>query len=482
MDKAKIGLFGLAVMGQNLALNLARHGVDTAVYNIEPETYVRAFIEGAGRHEHIRGCYSLEEFVQALERPRVIWLMIRAGRPVDEVIDALMPLLDRGDVIIDGGNSHFADTARRMALLEGAGMRYVGMGVSGGGEGALHGPSLMPGGSESAWPVVAPLLQAVSARVDGEPCCRWIGQGGAGHYVKMVHNGIEYGDMQIIGEAYAFMRDALGMTPDEMSAVFERWNQGALSSYLIGITAEILRRRDEDGAFLIDRILDTAGQKGTGRWTGAAALEEGVPLTLILEAVCARCLSAAKDERVHASGILRGPEPQRAAERQAVLDDLEQALYAAKIVSYAQGFLLMRAASERYGWALDYGAVAAVWRGGCIIRSAFLSDIRAAFDEDPALSNLALSPFFASRLNAAQSGWRRACVRAIERGVAVPALSAALAWFDGLRTARGAANLLQAQRDYFGAHTYERIDAPRGEFFHTDWTALGTASSGTYNA
>lgn len=482
MEKAKIGLFGLAVMGQNLALNLAGHGIDTAVYNIEPETSVRAFVEGAGRHERICGCYSLEAFVQALERPRVIWLMIRAGQPVDDVIASLMPLMEQGDIIIDGGNSHFADTARRMVLLENAGLRYVGMGVSGGGEGALRGPSLMPGGSEAAWPVVAPLLQAISAQAGGEPCCRWIGRGGAGHYVKMVHNGIEYGDMQIIGEAYAFMRDALGMTPLEMSAVFETWNQGALSSYLIGITAEILKRRDADGAFLIDRILDTAGQKGTGRWTGAAALEEGVPLTLILEAVCARCLSAAKDERVYASAILRESEAQRIADRQAALDDLEQALYAARIVSYAQGFLLMRAASEHYGWALDYGAVAAVWRGGCIIRSAFLSDIRAAFEENPALSNLALSPFFAGRLNAAQSGWRRACVMAIERGVAIPALSSALAWFDGLRTARGAANLLQAQRDYFGAHTYERTDAPRGAFFHTDWTALGTASSGTYNA
>ena len=482
MEKAKLGLFGLAVMGQNLALNLARHGVDTAVYNIEPETYVRAFIEGAGRHEHIRGCYSLSEFVGALERPRVIWLMIRAGQPVDDVIASLMPLMDMGDIIIDGGNSHFADTARRMALLESAGMRYVGMGVSGGGEGALNGPSLMPGGSESAWPVVAPILQAISARANGEPCCRWIGRGGAGHYVKMVHNGIEYGDMQIIGEAYAFMRDALGMSPDDMSAVFERWNQGALSSYLIGVTAQILRRRDADGAFLIDRILDTAGQKGTGRWTGTAALEESVPLTLILEAVCARFLSAEKDERVRASAILSGAEMKPVSDRQSALDDLEQALYAARIVSYAQGFLLMRAASEHYGWALDYGAVAAVWRGGCIIRSAFLGDIRAAFEEDGALSNLALSPFFADRLNAAQAGWRRACVMAIERGVAIPALSSALAWFDGLRTARGAANLLQAQRDYFGAHTYERTDAPRGEFFHTDWTELGTASSGTYNA
>ena len=482
MEKAKIGLFGLAVMGQNLALNLAGHGIDTAVYNIEPETYVRAFVEGQGKSEHICGCYSLESFVQALEKPRVIWLMIRAGQPVDDVMASLMPLMEQGDIIIDGGNSHFADTARRMALLEGAGLRYVGMGVSGGGEGALHGPSLMPGGSESAWPVIAPILEAISAQAEGEPCCRWMGHGGAGHYVKMVHNGIEYGDMQIIGEAYAFMRDGLGMTPPEMSAVFERWNQGVLSSYLIGITAEILKRRDGEDAFLIDRILDTAGQKGTGRWTGTAALEEGAPLTLILEAVCARCLSASKEERVQASGILHGPDERQAIDREAALADLEQALYAAKIVSYAQGFQLMRTASDHYGWLLDYAGVASVWRGGCIIRSAFLNDIRAAFDENSDLNNLALSPYFAKQLNAAQGGWRRACILAIGQGVAIPALSSALAWFDGLRTARGAANLLQAQRDYFGAHTYERVDAPRGEFFHTDWTELGTASSGTYNA
>ena len=482
MQKAQIGMIGLAVMGENLSLNLERHGFTVAVYNIEPDKYVRAFLEGPARGKSMIGCYSLAELVSVLEKPRRIWLMIRAGSPVDEVIDELVPLLEPGDIVIDGGNSNFADTARRARRLEEHALRFVGMGVSGGGEGALNGPSLMPGGTESAWPEVKPILQAIAARAEGAPCCDWMGSGGAGHFVKMVHNGIEYGDMQLISEAYLIMRDALGMTPDDMSAVFEKWNQGALNSYLIGITAEILKRRDADGAPLIDKILDTAGQKGTGRWTGIAALEEGAPLTLIAESVFARCLSSNKDLRVRAAGAFGVPDQTCPGEIAPLLDDLEQALYASKIVSYAQGFELLRAAAGHYGWQLNYGGIAMVWRGGCIIRSRFLGEIYKAMTRRADFDNLILDEYFAAALDAAQAGWRRTCALAISRGLPVPALTSALSYFDGLRTASSGANLIQAQRDYFGAHTYERVDAPRGDFFHTDWTALGTAASTTYNA
>lgn len=482
MKKADIGLIGLAVMGENLALNMESKGFTVAVFN-RTTSRVTEFIEGRAKGKHFIGTYSIQELADNLEKPRKVMMMVKAGAPVDALIEQLLAVLEPGDIIIDGGNSHFPDTIRRTEYVESKGLRYIGTGVSGGEEGALHGPSMMPGGSPEAWPYVKPIFQSICAHVNGEPCCDWVGEGGAGHFVKMVHNGIEYGDMQLICEAYQLMRDVLHMTPDEMSRVFADWNQGELDSYLIDITTQILARKDEDGAPLVDKILDTAGQKGTGKWTAIAALDEGVPLTLIGEAVFARCLSAAKEARVAASGVLSGPETAFDGDRDQLVQDIRSALYAAKIVSYAQGYVLMRSAAKTYGWNLNYGGIALMWRGGCIIRSVFLGKIKEAFERNPELENLLLDPYFAQQVASAQPGWRNVCVAAIKAGVPVPAMSSALSYFDGYRTARLSANLLQAQRDFFGAHTYERVDAPRGQFFHTDWTGLGgKTTANTYNA
>jgi len=482
VTKADLGLIGLAVMGENLALNMESKGFSVAVYNRTLDR-VQAFVAGRARDKNIIPAYSLEELVTSLKSPRKVMLMVKAGQPVDDVLGRLLPLLEPGDIIIDGGNSHFADTRRRLTVVEEKGLLYVGTGVSGGEEGALHGPSLMPGGSPAAWPQIRPIFQAIAAKVDnGTPCADWVGPDGSGHFVKMVHNGIEYGDLQLICEAYHLMKDLLGLDNATMAQVFQEWNAGELNSYLIEITGEILAYKDEDGAPLVDKILDTAGQKGTGKWTVAAALDDGVPLTLIAEAVMARSLSALKEEREAAAKVLTGPQPQFNGDRQAFVEDIRRALYAAKIVSYAQGCALMRAASETYGWNLNYGGIALLWRGGCIIRSAFLEEIKKAFDRDPELTNLLVDPFFKSQLDRCQASWRRVCAAAISNGIPVPAFTSALSYYDGYRSARLPANLLQAQRDYFGAHTYERIDRPRGEFFHTNWTGQGGSTSATsYN-
>ena len=482
--KADIGLIGLAVMGQNLVLNMNDHGYGVAVYN-RTVSKVDEFLEdaAAGRST-IYGAHSVEEFCALLKRPRRIMLMVKAGAAVDEFIETLLPHLAAGDVIIDGGNSHFPDSTRRTRYLAEKGIRFVGTGVSGGEEGARHGPSIMPGGNPEAWPLVKDILQAIAAKTsDGQPCCDWVGQEGAGHFVKMVHNGIEYGDMQLICEAYHVMKQGLGMDAARMHEVFAEWNKGELDSYLIEITRDILAFKDTDGSPLVEKILDTAGQKGTGKWTGISSLELGVPVTLIGEAVYARCLSAMKDERVQASRILAGPGSGAIAvpEPKAFLEDLRQALLASKIVSYAQGYMLMREAAKEEGWNLNYGGIALMWRGGCIIRSAFLGKIKEAFDRDPNLRNLLLDPYFRSVLDRCQGSWRRVVSKAVEAGIPVPALSTALSFYDGYRAERLPANLLQAQRDYFGAHTYERIDRPRGEHFHTDWTGTGgKVSAGTY--
>ncbi len=483
MEKADIGLIGLAVMGQNLVLNMADHGFRVAVFN-RTTSKVDDFIDGPAKGTSIIGAHSMEELVQALSVPRKVMLMVKAGEVVDRFIDMLVPLLEPGDVIIDGGNSHYPDSTRRTAYLREKGLRFIGTGVSGGEEGARHGPSIMPGGDPEAWPLVKDIFQAVSAKVDGEPCCQWVGQDGAGHFVKMVHNGIEYGDMQLICEAYSLMENALGMSCDEMHEVFKEWNTGVLDSYLIDITKDILAMKDEDGEPLIDKILDTAGQKGTGKWTGISALDLGVPLTLIGESVFARVLSSLKDERVRASAIL-GPRPQTSysGERDEILNALRDALYASKIISYAQGFMLMSEAAKEMGWDLNYGEIALMWRGGCIIRSTFLGNIKDAYDKNPELENLALDSFFTEALKSAEAGWRKAVILAVENGIPAPAFSSALSYFDGYRSERLPANLLQAQRDYFGAHTYERLDKKRGEFFHTDWTGHGgKVSSTTYEA
>jgi len=480
--KADIGLIGLAVMGENLALNIESKGFTVAVYNRSPDK-VHNFVEGRGKGKKIVGATSLPELINSLKAPRKIMLMVKAGKPVDEFIEMLIPLLAPGDIIIDGGNTHFPDTNRRAPYVESKGLYYIGTGVSGGEEGALKGPSIMPGGSPKAWPVVKPIFQDISAKVaDGSPCCDWVGEGGAGHFIKMVHNGIEYGDMQLICEAYQIMKGYLKLNHDEMHHVFKKWNEGELDSYLIEITSDILAYIDEDGSPLVEKILDTAGQKGTGKWTGISALELGVPLTLIGESVFARCLSAQKDERVKASKVLTGPLAVFTGSMEAFIEDLRNALLASKIVSYAQGYVLMRAAAEEYGWNLNYGGIALMWRGGCIIRSVFLGKIKEAFDRNPALTNLMMEDYFREKLLAASPGWRRVVGQAIENGIAIPAFASALTYFDGYRSERLPANLLQAQRDYFGAHTYERTDRPRGEFFHTNWTGRGgqTAST-TYN-
>ncbi len=480
---ADIGLIGLAVMGENLVLNMESKGFTVAVFNRTVEK-VDKFIEGRGAGKNFIGTHSIEELCASLERPRKVMLLVKAGKPVDDFIEMVIPLLEKGDIIIDGGNSHFPDTIRRTKYVESKGLLYIGTGVSGGEEGALKGPSMMPGGSPEAWPQVKEIFQAVAAKVeDGAPCCEWVGQNGAGHFVKMVHNGIEYGDMQIITEAYQLLKDLLGMTNDEMHDVFKKWNNEELDSYLIEITRDILGYKDENGEETVDKILDTAGQKGTGKWTGISALDLGIPLTLIGESVFARCLSAQKDLRVQASKVINGPKAKFEGDKAQFVDDLKMALYGAKIISYAQGYNLMMEAAQEYNWNLNYGEIALMWRGGCIIRSAFLGDIKEAFDNNPELPNLLLDPFFKEKVENAQEGWRRVCATALSNGIPVPALTSALCYFDGFRTERLPANLLQAQRDYFGAHTYERTDKPRGEFFHTNWTGRGgdTASS-TYNA
>ena len=480
--KADIGLIGLAVMGENLVMNMESKGFTVAVYN-RTTSKVRNFVEGRAKGLNIIGTYSLEELVANLKKPRRVMMMVKAGAAVDQLIDTLIPLLEPGDILIDGGNSHFPDTIRRTQYVESKGLLYIGTGVSGGEEGALKGPSMMPGGSPAAWPHVKDVFQAICAKVeDGSPCCEWVGENGAGHFVKMVHNGIEYGDMQLICEAYQLMRDGLGMTPDEMHEVFKAWNETELDSYLIEITRDILAYKDTDGKPIVDKILDTAGQKGTGKWTGIAALDEGVPLTLIGEAVFARCLSAMKEERVEAAKAFPKADMRIAcADRAAFIEDIRKALYASKIISYAQGYTLMRAAAKTYGWNLNYGGIALMWRGGCIIRSVFLGKIKEAFTKNPALSNLLLDPYFKDAVEGAQAGWRRVCAAALMNGIPTPALTSALNYFDGYRTERLPANLLQAQRDYFGAHTYERLDAPRGQFFHTNWTGHGgDISASTY--
>ena len=483
MSKADIAVVGLAVMGENLILNMEGKGFTVACYN-RTVSKVDDFINGRAKGKNIIGCHSVEEMVSSLKTPRKVMIMVKAGAPVDVFIEQVLPHLEDGDIIIDGGNSHFPDTIRRTEHVESNGKLYIGTGVSGGEEGALLGPSIMPGGSKAAWESVKPIFQKISAQTDaGEPCCDWVGENGAGHFVKMVHNGIEYGDMQMICETYQMMKYGLGMSNDEMHEVLKEWNAGELDSYLIEITRDILAYKDENGEYVVDAILDTAGQKGTGKWTAVAALDTGQPLTLVTEAVFARCLSALKDERVAASKILSGPAEKFDGDKAQMIKDLMQALYASKIVSYAQGYQLMRAAAAEFGWNLNYGGIALMWRGGCIIRSVFLGKIKDAFDKNPELSNLLLDPFFKDAIENAQAAWRRVLMSSIKMGIPMPAISSALAYFDGYRAERLPANLLQAQRDYFGAHTYERLDKPRGEFFHTNWTGRGgdTAAS-TYIA
>ena len=483
MKKSDIGLVGLAVMGENLVMNMESKGFTVSVYNRTVEK-VDNFVNGRAKGKNIVGAHTLEELVSQLEKPRKVMMMVKAGAAVDSLIDQLIPLLEEGDIIIDGGNSHFPDTARRTEYVESKGLLYIGTGVSGGEEGALKGPSMMPGGSVKAWEAVKPIFQGICAKVeDGSPCCEWVGANGAGHFVKMVHNGIEYGDMQLICEAYQLMRDLLGMTADEMHEVFAEWNRGELDSYLIEITRDILAYKDEDGSPIVEKILDTAGQKGTGKWTAISALDEGISLTLIAEAVFSRCLSAVKDERVAASKVLSGPATKFTGDKKEMLECIRKALLASKIVSYAQGYALMRAAAKTYDWDLNYGDIALMWRGGCIIRSVFLGDIKKAFDKNPELANLMLDDYFKGKLEDAQDGWRKVCAEAMLAGVPVPAMSAALSYYDGYRCERLPANLLQAQRDYFGAHTYERIDCERGKFFHTNWTGEGgNTTSQAYQA
>jgi 6-phosphogluconate dehydrogenase len=473
MTQVDIALVGLAVMGENLILNMESKGFTVACYN-RTVSKVDDFVNGRAKGKKIIGCRSIGELTANLKKPRKVMLMVKAGQAVDDFIEQLLPHLDNGDIIIDGGNSHFPDTIRRTKYVESKGKLYIGTGVSGGEEGALRGPSIMPGGSPAAWPSVKPIFQAICAKTEnGEPCCEWVGENGAGHFVKMVHNGIEYGDMQLICETYHLMKEGLGLSNAEMHKVLAEWNQSELNSYLIEITRDILAYKDEQGNDTIDLILDTAGQKGTGKWTVIAALDSGQPLTLIGEAVFGRSLSALKNERVKASQVLKGPKAQFKGDKAKFIDDLRKALYASKIISYAQGYQLMRAAAKEYGWNLNYGGVALMWRGGCIIRSVFLGEIKKAFDKNPNLENLLLDPFFRRAMTKAQVSWRRVVTTAVKLGIPIPAISAAMAFYDGYRHERLPANLLQAQRDYFGAHTYERVDKPRGEFFHTNWTGRG---------
>ena len=480
-EKSDIGLIGLAVMGENLVMNMESKGFTVSVFNRTVDK-VENFVAGRAKGKNIRGASTLEELISQLSVPRKVMLMVKAGKPVDDFIEHLIPLLDKGDIIIDGGNSHYPDTARRTEYVESKGLYYIGTGVSGGEEGALKGPSLMPGGSPEAWPSVKPIFQAIAAKVeDGSPCCEWVGKGGAGHFVKMVHNGIEYGDMQLICEVYQIMRDLLHMTNDEMHQVFSEWNTGKLDSYLIEITRDILAYKDESDQYVVDLILDAAGQKGTGKWTGIEALDEGIPLTLVIEAVFARSLSSQKELRVSSSNELNGPKAEFKGDKKEFINYLRDALYAAKIISYAQGFTLMKSSAKTHNWDLHYGEIALMWRGGCIIRSAFLDKIKNAFTVNPNLDNLLLDPYFQSEIDSCQAGWRNVCGAAQMNGIPVPCISSALSYYDGLRSANLPANLLQAQRDYFGAHTYERVDQPRGEFFHTNWTGEGgSTSASTY--
>jgi 6-phosphogluconate dehydrogenase len=478
-----IGLIGLAVMGQNLVLNMNDHGFKVAVYN-RTVSKVDDFLANEAKGTQVAGAHSIEELVGLLKRPRRIMLMIKAGSAVDAEIEKLLPYLEAGDIIIDGGNSLYTDTTRRTKDLAAKGILFIGTGVSGGEEGARFGPSIMPGGNPAAWPHVKPIFQAIAAKVeDGTPCCDWVGEEGAGHFVKMVHNGIEYGDMQLICEAYQLMATGLGASAEDLHEIFAEWNKGELDSFLIEITAAIFAKKDDDGKPLLDKILDTAGQKGTGKWTAINALDMGMPVTLIGEAVFARCLSALKDERMAASKVLTGPGRGPVGDRMEFIENVRRALYCSKMVSYAQGYMLLREAGKEFGWNLNMGGIALMWRGGCIIRSQFLGKIKDAYTKTPGLENLLLDEFFSGVLNNYQPSWRKAIVHAIELGVPTPAFSTALAFYDGYRTARLPANLLQAQRDFFGAHTYERVDKPRGEFFHTNWTGHGgRVSSSTYNA
>ncbi|MFQ5603015.1 MAG: decarboxylating NADP(+)-dependent phosphogluconate dehydrogenase [bacterium] len=483
MQKQDIGLIGLAVMGENLVLNMESHGFTVAVYN-RTTSKVDNFINGRAKGRQIKGCHSIQELADSLQKPRKVMLMVKAGKPVDDFIELLLPYMEPGDIIIDGGNSHFPDSIRRTKYLEEKGFLFIGTGVSGGEEGALTGPSIMPGGSEEAWPHVKPIFQAIAAKVDdGTPCCEWVGSDGAGHFVKMVHNGIEYGDMQMISEAYALMEKGLGLTPDDLYRVFADWNEGVLNSYLIEITRDIMAKKDDEtGKPMLHLILDTAGQKGTGKWTSQAALDLGIPAQTVAEAVFARAMSALKEERVQAARVLHGPETKFSGDRKKTVEMIRQALYASKICSYAQGFQLMRAAANEYQWRLNFGDVALMWRGGCIIRAQFLGNIKEAFDRQPDLPNLLLSSYFKDAVEKNQQAWRRVVALAVESGIPVPAFSSALAYYDSYRSETLPANLLQAQRDYFGAHTYERVDKPRGQFFHTNWTGRGGAtSSTTYN-
>jgi 6-phosphogluconate dehydrogenase len=481
--RADIGLIGLAVMGQNVVLNMNDRGYTVAVFN-RTVSKVDDFLANEARGTNVIGTHSIEEFCATLKKPRRVMLLVKAGKPVDEFIELLLPHLEPGDIVIDGGNSHFPDTIRRTKYLESKGLLYIGTGVSGGEEGARRGPSIMPGGSAAAWPHVKEIFQAIAAKTaEGEPCCDWVGEDGAGHYVKMVHNGIEYGDMQLIGEAYHLMKEGLGLSNQQMHEVFARWNEGELDSYLIEITRDILAAKDEEGRYVVDQILDAAGQKGTGKWTAVSALDLGVPMTLVTEAVFSRTLSSLKNERVAASRILRGPAARLDVDTAAFVEDIGRAIYASKIISYAQGYMLMREAATEYKWRINYGGVALMWRGGCIIRSRFLGKIRDAFAKNPELHNLLLDDFFRSVIDQSQASWRRVVARAAEAGIPIPAMSAALAFFDGYRHGWLPANLLQAQRDYFGAHTYERVDQPRGQFFHTNWTGRGgRVSSTSYTA
>lgn len=482
MSEADIGLIGLAVMGQNLVLNMNDHGYTVAVYN-RTTSKVDDFLAGPAAGTRVIGTHSIEELIHKLKRPRRVMLMVKAGEPVDDFINLCIPYLQPGDIIIDGGNSLFTDTNRRCRTLKDKGILYIGAGISGGEEGARHGPSIMPGGDPEAWPYVKDIFQSISAKVDGEPCCDWVGDQGAGHYVKMVHNGIEYGDMQLISESYTLLKNALEMSPKELQKTYAEWNKGDLDSYLIEITAKIFDVYEEDGTLLVDKVLDVAGQKGTGKWTVINALDLGMPLTLIAEAVFARCLSALKDERIAASFLLKGPDKKFEGDRQAFTHAVRQALYASKIISYAQGFMLMQQAAQEYHWRLNYGGIALMWRGGCIIRSQFLGKIKEAFTHNPALKSLLLDEYFLKELQERQNGWRQVVSKAAELGIPIPCFSTALSFYDGYRSAQLPANLLQAQRDFFGAHTYERTDQPRGKFFHTNWTGTGgNVSSGSYNA
>jgi 6-phosphogluconate dehydrogenase len=479
-----IGLIGLAVMGQNLVLNMNDHGYKVAVFN-RTVSKVDDFLENEAQGTQVAGAHSIQEMCAMLKRPRRVMIMVKAGEVVDQTIDQVLPHLEKGDILIDGGNSLYTDSTRRTKDLAAKGILFIGTGVSGGEEGARFGPSIMPGGNKEAWPHVKPIFQAIAAKVeDGTPCCDWVGEDGAGHYVKMVHNGIEYGDMQLIGEAYQLLKDGLGLTPDELAEVFTEWNKGELDSFLIDISATIFAKKDDDGQPMVDKILDAAGQKGTGKWTAISALDLGQPVTLIGESVFARCLSALKGERVAASKVLKGPRKRKVVDgKKEFIEEVRVALYCSKMVSYAQGYMLLRAAEKDQGWNLNMGGVALVWRGGCIIRSIFLGDIKAAFDRDPKLQNLLLDKFFSTAMNKYHPAWRKAIIYGVRVGVPMPAFSTALSFYDGYRTARLPANLLQAQRDFFGAHTYERVDKPRGEFFHTNWTGRGgRVASSTYNA